>query len=64
MAAVIQQSVRELDQHEGWELLDRQARRQLDMSGEQFVQAWDAGQFDGVDDPAVIDVAMLLPFGR
>lgn len=64
MAAVIQQSVRELDQQEGWELLDRQARRQLDMSGEQFVRAWEAGEFDGVDDPAVIDVAMLLPFGR
>jgi hypothetical protein len=35
------------------------------MSGKEFIEKWDAGQFNGkADTPAVIRVAMLLPFGR
>lgn len=64
MAATIDESIQELDAREGWELLDRQARQRLGMSAEEFVRAWDAGEFDGRDDAAVIDVALLLPFGR
>jgi hypothetical protein len=50
---------------EARELLDRQARRYLDMSGDEFVAAWLAGNFaDDPDRPEVMRVAMLLPFGR
>jgi hypothetical protein len=50
---------------EARELLDRQARRHLGMSGEEFVAAWFAGHFaDDPDRPEVMRVAMLLPFGR
>lgn len=64
MAAVVQHSVRELDAQEGRELLDRQARRYLDMSGEKFAQAWHSGELDPDRDAHVARVAMLLPFGR
>ena len=51
-----------LTYQEGWEVLDRQARRYLDMSGEEFVEAWRAGKFDdNPDRPEVMRVAMLLP---
>jgi predicted transcriptional regulator len=62
MAAVIQQSVQELDAREGHELLDRQARRHLGMSAEEFRRAWQAGELDPEADPNVARVAMLLPF--
>lgn len=63
MAAVIQQSVQELDAQEGRDLLDRQARRYLSMSGEEFARAWERGELDPDGDPNVARVAMLLPFG-
>ncbi len=63
MAAVIQHSVQELDAREGRELLDRQARRHLDMSAEEFRRAWEAGELDPEADPNIARVAMLLPFG-
>jgi len=56
--------VREQDPSEGRALLDRQARRYLDMSGEEFTHAWEAGEFVDREDSAVVRVAMLLPFGR
>jgi hypothetical protein len=57
--------VRALTEGEAREVLDRQARRYLDMSGEDFVAAWDAGRFRHDDDrPEVVRVAMLLPLGR
>jgi hypothetical protein len=57
--------IRELGTEQGRELLDRQARRYLGMSGEEFIAAWDAGEFNGESEtPEVARVAMLLPFGR
>jgi hypothetical protein len=55
----------EVSLEEGRAILDRQARRCLNMSGDEFARAWDAGEFDDDPDrPEVIDVAMLLPFAR
>jgi hypothetical protein len=54
----------ELTREEGWALLDREARRYLDMSAEEFIRTWDAGGFPNVDTPEVLSVAMLLPFVR
>jgi hypothetical protein len=62
-ASAIQASVHELDAREGRELLDRQGRRRLGMSAEEFERAWAARELDPDDDPNVGRVAMLLPFG-
>lgn len=60
--------IRWLAADEGRELFDRQARRLLGMSGEDFIHRWDAGEFtaayDDPDHPEVMEVASLLPFGR
>ena len=57
--------VRELTREEGMDLLDRAARQRLQMSGEEFIRAWEAGEFDDDPDrPDVMYVAMLLPFTR
>ncbi len=56
---------RELSQADSRTLLDQQARRYLHMSGDDFIRAWDAGQFaDNPDRPEVMRVAMLLDFAR
>ncbi len=55
----------EISQAEGRTILDRQARRYLGMSGEEFTRAWDAGEFDDDPDrPDVMHVVMLLPLAR
>jgi hypothetical protein len=57
--------VRELSRAEGWELLDREARRYLHMDAAQFIKAWEAGAFDeDPDQPDVMYIAMLLPFAQ
>jgi hypothetical protein len=54
---------RELTLEEGRELFDKQARRYLNMSGEEFINKWEAGEFDDDPDrPEVMEVVMLLPF--
>ncbi len=59
-------SVVELTAEEGKKLLDRQARRYFQISGDEFIAKWEAGAFDDEDDerPEVMRVAMLIPFGR
>lgn len=61
--------VRELSREDGRKLLDRQARRYLDVSGDEFIRRWDAGEYGDPDDrsknpPAVMRLGMLLPFVR
>jgi hypothetical protein len=57
--------VRELTPDEGRALLDQAARQYLAMSADEFIQAWEAGQFDDDPDrPDVMYVAMLLPLAR
>lgn len=56
--------VREASAEEGHALLDRLARELLAISGEEFVDAWDRGEYRDTDDPKVVRVAMLLPFVR
>ncbi len=42
---------------------DAEAHRRLGMSGDEFVRAWEAGEFDDDPDrPAVIALEMMLPF--
>lgn len=49
---------------EGRALLDRAAREVLRISGDEFMAKWDAGEYEGSDDPAITRVAMLIPFAR
>jgi hypothetical protein len=57
--------VRVVDKEEGMEMLDEMAREQLNMSGEEFLKAWDEGRFgDRTDTPEVMRVAGLIPFAR
>jgi hypothetical protein len=59
----------ELSREDGRKLLDRQARHYLDVSGDEFIRRWDAGEYGDPDDrsenpPAVMRLGMLLPFVR
>jgi hypothetical protein len=61
--------VHELSREEGLKLLDRQARRYLNVDGKEFIRRWDAGEYGDPDDraqnrPAVMRLGMLLPFVR
>lgn len=49
---------------EGRRLLDDAAQRNLHMSGEAFIAAWDSGGFNDPDSLRVQQVASLLPFAR
>lgn len=55
-----------VDEQEAFELLDKQARARLGMSGQEFIERWDAGEWDDAEpeDPAVLKLAMLLPLVR
>lgn len=57
--------VRELSKAQARNMFEREAQSRLNMSGKEFIERWEAGKFNGkTDTPAVIRVAMLLPFGR
>jgi hypothetical protein len=57
--------IRLLSRDKWMALVDRVARRELQMSGEEFIRRLDAGEFGDLDEqPAVMRVAMLLPSGR
>jgi hypothetical protein len=56
-----QVGVEELTADESRELLDETARRLLNMSGDEFVTAWDEQRFAETDSLEVMQVAALLP---
>lgn len=50
---------------EGAEILDREAREHLGMSGEEFVRRYEAGELDDDDyDFHVMRISMLIPFTK
>ena len=54
-----------LSREEAYALFDKAARRELHMSGDEFLAALDKGKFDeDPDRPDVINVLMLLPLVR
>jgi len=55
--------VKILTREEGRKLLDRQARRYLGITGDEFVRRWKKQEFEDPDRPEVMRVALLLPFG-
>ena len=56
--------VHEVTEAEGRAILDRAARRYLNMSGDEFLRAWKEGRFENgtCTDPGVTYVSMLIPF--
>jgi hypothetical protein len=56
--------VGEATRAEGKAMLNRAAREILNISGDEFLRRWDAGEYEDLDDPAVTRVAMLIPFAR
>jgi hypothetical protein len=54
----------EATREEGRAILDRAAREALNISGDEFLNRWDDGQYEDADDPVVTRVAMLIPFAR
>lgn len=57
----------ELDREQSASKFDLDARRLMDMSGDQFVLRYQAGEFDELldaGDVRVIHLEMLLPFWR
>lgn len=56
--------IRELSDEQSWELFDSAARYYLDISGDEFLDRWDAGYYDDPDQLEVMSVVMLLPFVR
>jgi hypothetical protein len=62
---VTNEHIRELTHEEGRALLEREARRYLGMSANEFIQAWESGKFaDHPDRSDVMYVALLLPFAQ
>jgi hypothetical protein len=53
---------------EGRAMFDRQAHELVHMSGDEFIQRWDAGEFRDIADTAghrhILRLASLIPFGR
>ena len=54
----------EVSREEGRAMLDHAAREALNISADEFLSKWDAGEYEDADDPAITRVAMLIPFAR
>lgn len=53
-----------LSPEEAQALFDQLARESLGISGDEFLRRWDAGEYEGVDTPEVIEMYMLLGLVR
>ncbi len=55
----------EITYEQGKEILDEYTRRRLGMSADEFLRAWDAGEFPDVDAiPGLVDAYMMIPLAR
>lgn len=62
--AIEDDSIETLTREQGLKLLDRQARKFLGMSGEEFVRRYIAGEIENPCRLEVARVAMLLPLAE
>lgn len=62
MKKINENGFRVLSKAEGKKLLNRQAKRYLNMTGEEFIRKWKTKQIKDPDRPEVLRVAFLLPF--
>ena len=57
--------LRYLDEKEGAELFDRHAWNLMGMSGKEFLERYDRGEFkNGHEDSRIVKLEMLIPFGE
>jgi hypothetical protein len=53
---------------EGRAMFDAACRRELGMSGEEFLRRYDAGEFDGIEEDEfgrrVVELEMVIPFAK
>ena len=63
-ASAEDESLESMTREEGLQLLDRQARKFLGMSGEEFVRRYREGKFENSHRLEVARVAMLLPLAE
>jgi hypothetical protein len=56
--------VKQISRREGSELLDRQARKYLGMSGEEFKRQYRAGTIEDSERSEVMRVSMLIPLAE
>jgi hypothetical protein len=66
-AVVSECEIHECTPQEATEIYDRVARKWMGVSGAEFLQRWDAGEWDGVDlddVPGLVELWVLMPFGR
>jgi hypothetical protein len=57
--------IRELTREEGVALLERQTRRLMGMGADEFIRAWESGDFDdNPDQPELMRLVALIPFAR
>lgn len=61
--------IREITKEEGREMLDRQTRKYLGISADEFIELWDSGYYDDPDDrakngPEIMRLGMLSRFAR
>jgi hypothetical protein len=57
----------EVSQADGFTMFDQVTRREMGISGEEFLCRWDAGEYEGIDYdtvPGLVEVWMYLPFAR
>ena len=56
--------VKYVTRRQGHRILDRQARKYLGMTGDEFVRRYRAGDVEGLDRSNVTRVAMLIPLAE
>lgn len=60
-----ERGIHEMTLEEGQEMFDKAARRLMNMSGDEFVRAWEAGEFDDQPErPEVIRLVLLSEFAK
>lgn len=56
-----------LSPEEAKALFDKVARKEMGISGPEFLRRWDAGEWEGIDPdevPGLVRLWTLMPFGR
>lgn len=53
-----------LSAEEARALFDERAREVVDMSGDEFVRRWEAGEFDADDRSDLMALVLMIPFSR
>lgn len=51
-----------VSREEGIALFERQVRRELGISGDEFIRRYQSGELDDLDPSKVIHLSILLPF--